>query len=142
MFCRFLKSIITNTASCVSKPEDAADVLEATLEAYFRDVESYKTPPGMDQSQYPSSPTDCGQKWNFIIKVLAYPSRQEKVMQFLEVCVAHGHALLIYAYIIQRRTNGEHCKSIRDEEVLLVSLLDWLRHIQLRCVIVDIAKAF
>ena len=136
MFCRFLKSIITNTASCVSKPEDAADVLEAALEAYFRDVEYYRSPsPGTGQSQYPSLPTECGQKWNFIIKVLAYPSRQEKVTQFLEVCVAHGHALLIYAYIIQRRANGQHCKSIKDEEVLLVSLLDWLRHIQLRCVI-------
>ena len=125
---RVLIALIENAGSCINKVEDAADVLETALEAYFRDIEIGSS---REQSPYHVQNT-IGTKWNTVISILRFPSRQEKVTIFLEHCISHGHVLLIYAYIKQRRTNGEHCKSIKDEEVLLSSLLDWMRHINLR----------
>ena len=116
-----MRSIISNSGICINKAEDAADVLEAALEAYFRDI-------NLDGS----SNQLTGIKWNAVISSISFPSRKEKLTPFLEHCVAQGHGLLIYTYVNQRRTNGEQCKSIKDEEVLVVSLLDWLRHIRLR----------
>ena len=71
-------------------------------------------------------------KWNKIISILKFPSRQEKVTLFIDHCLTNGRVLLLNAYIIQKRADGSSCSSIKDEEVLLSSLIDWLRHIKLR----------
>ena len=120
--------MLENAGNSINKVEDCADVLETALEAYFRDseVESGRKDPiyGTDKN--------IGNKWNNVISILKFPSRQEKVTSLIDHCLSNGHALLIYAYVTQKRTNGTHCLSIKDEEVLLSSLIDWLRHFKLR----------
>lgn len=112
----------------INKVEDAADVLESALEAYFRDS---KMITGRRDPVF-NTENSVGNKWNKIVTILKFPSRQEKVTSFIDHCLNNGHALLLYAYISQKRADGASCSTIKDEEVLLSSLIDWLRHIKLR----------
>jgi hypothetical protein len=123
-----LKAIIENAGTCINKVEDAADILETALEAYFRDsdIGSVRNP----SNNY--SETSIATKWNSVNDVLKFPSRQEKITLFIDHCLNRGYALLIYSYVTQKRTDATYCLTIKDEEVLLSSLLDWLRHIKLR----------
>ena len=92
----------------VSRPEDIADVVSVTIDSSFAGDEGTST-------------------WSQVNSSLTFP-RQDKIPAFLEHCVASGYCLPIYSYICHKLSN---CQSIKDEEVLLVSLLDWLRHFQL-----------
>ena len=125
---RILKAIIEVAGSNINKVEDAADVLESALEAFFRDSKM------ITGQQDPVFNPDniIGSKWNRISSILKFPSRQEKITSFIDHCLSNGHVLLLYAYITQKRADGSSCTSIKDEEVLLSSLVDWLRHIKLR----------
>ena len=95
----------------MSGPESSADVMDKAMDSAFA---------GEDEG--------TGATWHDVLTAVTFP-RQDKIPAFLEHCVAKGHCLLIYSYICQKLTT---CQSIKDEEVLLVSLLDWLRHFHLR----------
>ena len=103
-------------------------MLEAALEAFFRDS---KLITGRQDPVF-NAEQSVGNKWMKIASILKLPSRQEKITSFIDHCLSNGHVLLLYAYITQKRADGSSCTSIKDEEVLLSSLIDWLRHIKLR----------
>ena len=125
---RILKAIIEVAGNNINKVEDAADVLEAAIEAYFRDI---KMVGGQKDPVY-NTENSAENKWSKLVSILKFPSRQEKITLFIDHCLTNGHVLLLYAYITQKRVDGTTCSSIKDEEVLLSSLIDWLRHIKLR----------
>ena len=102
---------IPTWANLVSGPESSADVMDKAMDSAFA---------GEDEG--------TGATWHDVLTAVTFP-RQDKIPAFLEHCVAKGHCLPIYSYICQKLTT---CQSIKDEEVLLVSLLDWLRHFHLR----------
>ena len=112
----------------INKVEDAADVLEAAIEAYFRDIKMV----GGQKDPVFNTENSAENKWSKLVSILKFPSRQEKITLFIDHCLTNGHVLLLYAYITQKRVDGTTCSSIKDEEVLLSSLIDWLRHIKLR----------
>ena len=125
---RILKAIIEVAGNNINKVEDAADVLEAAIEAYFRDIKMV----GGQKDPVFNTENSAENKWSKLVSILKFPSRQEKITLFIDHCLTNGHVLLLYAYITQKRVDGTTCSSIKDEEVLLSSLIDWLRHIKLR----------
>ena len=125
---RLLKAIIENAGNCINKVEDAADILETALEAYFRDSDVGS----VRKLSNNYTENNITTKWNSVNAVLKFPTRQEKITLFIDHCLNMGYALLIYSYSTQKRIDATHCLTIKDEEVLLSSLLDWLRHIKLR----------
>ena len=121
---RLLKSMLENVANCVNSVPDMANLLETLIEAYFNCSTSKCLQGNNDIKQNET-------KWTNMISMVKFPSRQEKSTQLLEQCVSQGHVLLLYAYVKQRRCDPSYCKSIKDEEVLISSLLDWMRHLKL-----------
>lgn len=135
---QFLYSILSGAGDCLNRPQDLADLMEAGLECFFREpatpASSVATEgrggdlPGL-VAALPPSPTTTS--WNSgIVSLAKLPQKQDSAL--LEHCVSNGYCLTLYLSLLQRRPL---CKSVRDEEVLLSSLLDWIRHLNLRLVV-------
>jgi len=85
----------------------ASSVLEATVEAYFKEEESKPS-------------------WNVVQSQIKWPTGT-KVKELLEASVSTGNCLVLFSYVDLK--HGE-CLNSQEEQVLASSLLDYLRQLQ------------
>ncbi len=73
-----------------------------------------------------------GVVWQGILSEMSLPADQNRLRALLDCCVSEGHCLLLYAYLGLRLPK---CLDIREESVVLKSLMDWFRHLKMRWVL-------
>jgi len=101
-----LHSLLNQAGMAVNDIKVASTLLESVLEACFKDSED-----------------DYDPAWGPIIDHISWPSGM-RLQQLLDQSVGSGHILLLFAYISFKRPQ---CISSKEEQVLAVSMLDWLR---------------
>ena len=69
--------------------------------------------------------------WSSVLSLLTLPTAGDKLRLVLDESVASGCCLFVFAAVRKKR---RLCQTIQDEQVIISSMLDWLRHIKLRCV--------
>ena len=106
-----LHALLAQAAVCINEVRVAAAVLEAVLESWFRDTED-------DNSD---------NSWGAVLGLLAWPAGT-RMTQVLEQSVQAGHILLLHAYLSYRRPQAA---SIKEEQMLASSVLEWLRSLSL-----------
>uniref|UniRef100_A0A0K2V8P6 Ectopic P granules protein 5 homolog [Megachile rotundata] n=1 Tax=Lepeophtheirus salmonis TaxID=72036 RepID=A0A0K2V8P6_LEPSM len=110
-------SLLTQLSSTViSWPSGFSKAAESLLDAYF-----YYGDEDELQNQNESPP-----EWSFVLEYITF--LPTNVKEILDSAVKMGHLLVLVTYVRKKKVN---CKSIREEEVLLSSILDWFRQIQL-----------
>ena len=115
-FVFLLNSILSASSKTLQSSEDAADILSCTIDSLFRGREA----------------SDDGSKkhmitWEHVNKSITFPDT-EKVSGFLDRCVSRGYCLILFSYVTRQL---RFCRGLKDEEVLLASLIDWMRRLNL-----------
>ncbi len=107
----------------INSAANVSSLLEAALEAFFCDVED-------DEGQLNAPTTSPGSDaWLPILQMTSLPQEANRTRDVLDHAVQHGHALVLYLYLRKRQPT---CLSLKEESVLILSIIDWLRHFKLR----------
>ena len=103
-------SLLNQAAVCINDVKTATTVMEAVLETWFKETEDEGQPHWTDALAHISWPTGT------------------RISQILEQSVQSGHILLLHAYLKYRRPQ---VSSIKEEQMITSTLLDWLRNLSL-----------
>ena len=126
-----LNAILRQTnAKVVSGVKPLASLLESGLDAFFGDSADDDAGDGANSMVV----KDGGDPWNSVLPILASatspktpedPNKTQRAM--LEVAVKEGYVLVLFLHLRKRRPM---CINLREEDVLIATILDWLRHIK------------
>ena len=105
-----LHSLLNLAAVCINEVKTATTVMEAILEAWFKETEAEDQPTWADALTHISWPTGT------------------RVSQILEQSVQSGNILLLHAYLSYRKPQAS---SIKEEQMITSTVLDWLRNLSL-----------
>ena len=118
----FIQYMLNNASQLIASPELLSDVIENSLEAFFSDF-------GDDEDQSSIQRNASAASWNTILPMIKLPNDKEKYRKCLDQALQNGNCLILYSSL---RLTRSTCTSIKDEQVLLIStLLDWFRHLEL-----------
>ncbi len=123
----FITALLKNSASCVNSEVVLASLLEDGLEAYFFEEEDD------DEEEENQKDIEKNKKstttWENVLAHLELPQDKTKLTKTLDQAVKDGQILLLYATL---KLTRPQCLNIADEQNMLLStLLDWFRHLQL-----------
>jgi len=106
-----LLAILRQAGSTVTSDKLLPQLVESTLEAFFRESIDDFTP-----------------SWETVRHALSWPNAS-KMKVLLDQAVTKGNCLFLFSYINHKMPT---CISIQEEQVLTSSLLDWLRLMSLQ----------
>ena len=136
-------------AEDVSKPQTFSMLMECLLEGYFSDGEdedaAAAAAAGKDAhrggagrvavarvASAPPSPSRLrGDAWEELLLPRAMELPSEKLKDMLQFSLEQGNILVLYFHLRKKRPTR---KNIQEEEAMISTVLDWLRHIKMRCV--------
>ena len=117
-----LPALLGQVGGVVREPLLVADLLEATLESFFRDRNNNNSSNrSEDNCRLPSQPPS----WRALRAVIRLPSGTA-LGPVLEAAVKSGHCLLLYSYFDVKQANS---LSVQEELGLATTLLEYLRTI-------------
>jgi hypothetical protein len=126
-----VRAMLNVAGPTVVRPDALAPVLEAVLMAFFCDDDEDVVPQDAEADLGTKAHTPGADIWSSIISDLSLPTDQNRVRALLERSVGEGHCLLLYAYL---RLRLPKCLDIKEESVVIKSVMDWLRHLKMRYV--------
>lgn len=103
-----LHALLSQATTVITDPSSAASVVEASLEAAFRDTGEVQV------------------SWALVLPQIAWPPSPPRLQALLAAAVAQGAGLLLHAHIRHRQPV---CASVQEERVLAASLLEWVREV-------------
>ena len=103
-------SLLNQAVVCINDVKTATTVMEAVLETWFKETEDEGQPNWTDALAHISWTTGT------------------RISQILEQSVQSGHILLLHAYLKYRRPQAS---SIKEEQMITSTVLDWLRNLSL-----------
>ena len=127
-----LVATLQRAGDVVSRPAMLCSVAEAALEAFFGDNDD-------GSETFCNRGGDGGDAWALVEPMAkVFPtaaasataaSPDSKVTQALEESVRKGYVLYLYLYL---RRKGPSCKDIHEENALISTILEWMRHLKYR----------
>lgn len=123
-----LMAMLKQTGRTVTRPAMVAKVLESLLQAYFCDSDDNGDG---DEDVLAAGGGGGGgvDVWAEVSSEISLPMDGSRVREMLDHCVKEGHCLLLYAYL---RIKLPKCVNVKEENVVLNSIIDWMRHLKMK----------
>ncbi len=103
---------------CVANPEHLSPLLESCLQTFFKEEDD-----GEEAFQAEVEKVN-GDAWSLALPHLTLPADQKKLDGLVKMSVEQGNGLVLYAVL---RSKLAKCSSLKDEEKLLRTVLDWVK---------------